>query len=193
MPRFLFALLLAGGLTVVRLKPDATYAAAAVAVHDVDGRAWSLLAPSPTQTDLLFFIATDCPITNRYVPEIARVCREYQPRGVRCFTIYPDAADAEIVKHHRQEYGIDAAIPAILDRGHRLVAAVGPRVTPEAAIYSPAGRTYRGRIDNLYIDVGRARREATQHDLRLALDASLSGRRIVQPETDAVGCVIQKP
>ena len=174
----------------VRLKPDATYEA--MSVLDVDGRSWSLLAPAPRQRDLLFFIATDCPISNRYVPEIGRLCREYQPRGVRCFTIYPDAADAGAVKRHRQEYGIDTAIPAILDRDHRLVAAVEPRVTPEAAIYSSAGRLYRGRIDNLYIDVGRARREATQHDLRLALDASLAGRSVTQAETAAIGCVIQK-
>jgi hypothetical protein len=186
MSRFLFVLLVAGGLA----GPDAL---PAMSVRDVDGRSWSLLAPAPRQTDLLFFIATDCPISNRYVPEITRLCREYQPRGVHCFTIYPEAADTGAVRRHRQDYGIDAAIPAILDRDHRLVAAVGPRVTPEAAIYSSAGRLYRGRIDNLYVDVGRARREATQHDLRLALDAALAGRSIAQPETDAIGCVIQKP
>jgi hypothetical protein len=161
-------------------------------VRDVDGRSWTPLAPAPRQNHLLFFIATDCPISNRYVPELTRLCREYQPRGVRCFTIYPEAADAGAVKRHRQEYGIDAAIPAILDRDHRLVAAVGPRVTPEAALYSAAGRLYRGRIDNWYIDVGRSRRAATQPDLRLALDATLAGRPIAQPETEAIGCVIPK-
>jgi hypothetical protein len=180
-------------LLMTALSAGLTPAHPVMAVRDVDGRSWSLLAPAPQQHDLLFFIATDCPISNRYLPEIARLCREYQPRGVRCFTIYPDAADAEAVARHRREYGITAAIPAILDRDHRLVAAVGPRVTPEAAVYSSAGRAYRGRIDNLYLDVGRARREATQHDLRLALDASLAGRSVAQPETDAIGCVIQKP
>ena len=190
MSRFLFVLLVAGGLAEARLTPGAP---GATNVRDVDGRSWSLLAPAPRQSDLLFFIATDCPISNRYVPEITRLCREYQPRGVRCFTIYPDATDAEAVKRHRQDYGIGASIPGILDRDHRLVAAVGPRVTPEAAIYSSAGRLYRGRIDNWYLDVGRARREATQHDLRLALDAALAGRSIAQAETDAIGCVIQKP
>ena len=103
---------------------------------------------------------------------------------------YPDATDAEAVKRHRQDYGIGASIPGILDRDHRLVAAVGPRVTPEAAIYSPAGRLYRGRIDNWYLDVGRARREATQHDLRLALDAALAGRSIAPGRRRMqIGCV----
>ena len=64
-------------------------------------------------------------------------------------------------------------------------------MTPEAAIYSLKGRVYLGRIDDLYVDVGRARREATRHDIRLALDAALAGRSIPQPETEAVGCFIQ--
>ena len=194
MSRFLLFLLVAAVLGETRLpgvllKPDA---ADAMSVRDVDGRSWTPLAPSPRQNHLLFFIATDCPISNRYVPELTRLCRAYQPRGVRCFTIYPEAVNEGAVKRHRQEYGIDPAIPAILDRDHRLVAAAGPRVTPEAAIYSAAGRLYRGRIDNWYIDVGRSRREATQHDLRLALDATLAGRPIASPETEAIGCVIPK-
>jgi hypothetical protein len=194
MSRFFLFLLVAGVLAETRLpgvllKPDA---ADAMNVRDVDGRSWTPLAPAPGQNHLLFFVATDCPISNRYVPQITRLCRDYQPRGVRCFTIYPEAVDAGAVKRHRQEYGIDAAIPAILDRDHRLVAAVGPRVTPEAAIYSAAGRRYRGRIDNWYIDVGRSRREPTQPDLRLALDASLAGRSIERTETEAIGCVIPK-
>ena len=155
-------------------------------VRDVDGRSWSLLAPAPRQTDLLFFIATDCPISNRYVPEITRLCREYQPRGVRCFTIYPEAADAGAVKRHRQEYGIDAAIPAILDRDHRLVAAVGPRVTPEAAIYSPAGRLYRGRIDNLVHRRGTrpARGDATRRQARARRVAGRTVHRAVRDGCD---------
>ncbi len=163
-----------------------------IELRDVDGRPWWLLAPPPAQFDLLFFISSDCPISNRYAPAIVRMCRDYQPRGVRCFTIYPDLTDARTIVRHRQEYGL-GTIPAILDRDYRLVRAVGPRVTPEAAIYSAAGRLYRGRIDNLYIDVGRSRRAATRNDARLALDEALAGRAITMPETEAVGCVIQVP
>ena len=164
-----------------------------IEVHDVDGRPWSLLAPAANQLDLLFFVSTDCPISNRYAPEIRRVCGDYRTRGVRCFAVYPDpTADQATVNQHRREYGFDRTIPAILDRNHTLVGVVGPQVTPEAAIYSSIGRVYRGLIDNLYVDVGRARREATRHDVRLALDAALAGRSIAQPKTEAVGCFMHK-
>src|SRR5712691_226158 len=110
-------------------------AAAPLTVRDVDGKSWSLLAPEGRQLDLLFFISSDCPISNRYAPEIQRVCSDYQSRGVRCFAVYPDAPDINAVMRHRQEYGFGALVPAIVDRARALVRAVGPHVTPEAAIY----------------------------------------------------------
>jgi len=169
-------------------------AAVAVTATDTNGKAWTLLTPAAHQLDLLFFVAPDCPISNRYAPEIARICAEYVPRGVRCFLIYPDQAlDAAAVSAHGREYGLSAAAPAIIDRRHDLVRAVGARATPEAALYSSAGRVYRGRIDDWYVDVGRSRRQATQHDLRLRIDASLAGRSIAPAETEAVGCFIVNP
>ena len=168
-------------------------APASVTVRDLDGRRLTLLSPADTQLELLFFISTDCPISNRYAPEIHRVCNDYQSRGVRCFAVYADAPDKEAVNRHRREYGFGAAVPGIVDRDRSLVRAVGPRVTPEVAVYSSAGRIYRGRIDDLYVDAGRTRRAATRHDLRLAVDAALGGRPIAPSETEAVGCYIQRP
>ena len=170
---------------------------ASISAEDTDGRSWTLLTPGAHQLDLLFFVATDCPISNRYAPEIKRICQDYSARGVRCFMVYADAGapgvDAATISKHRHEYGFGAMTPAIVDRKHALVGAVGPRVTPEAAIYSSAGRVYRGRIDDWYVDVGRSRRQATRHDVRLALDAALDGRRVAQPETEAIGCFITNP
>jgi len=179
--------LLAAGVLAVPLM-----AAPVMAVRDVDGRTQTLFAPPPHQFDLLFFISPECPISNRYAPEIRRICDEYGPRGVRCFAIYPDA-DVTTIKRHRQEYGFGDAMPAIFDRDHSVVRSVAPRVTPEAALYSQAGRVYKGRIDDLYVDVGRARRAATRHDLRLAIDAALAGRSPAAAQTDAVGCAIPAP
>ena len=62
----------------------------AVTAVDTDGQSWTLLAPAERELDLLLFVATDCPISNRYAPEIARICADYRPKGVRCFLVYPD-------------------------------------------------------------------------------------------------------
>ena len=49
-----------------------------IQVRDIDGKPWSLFAPAGNQLDLVFFLATDCPISNRYLPEIKRTCEEYR-------------------------------------------------------------------------------------------------------------------
>ena len=202
----LSALSALSAVSAVSATSPASLTSSPITAKDIDSRSWTLLAPGAHQLDLLLFVATDCPISNRYAAEIGRICSDYRRRGVRCFIVYPDAAGpdndinnvndvnnvAAVAKHHA-EYGFSAAGPAIIDRRHALVAAVGPRVTPEAAVYSSAGRVYRGRIDDMYIDVGRSSRQATRHDVRLALDAALAGRPVAQPETEAIGCFITNP
>ena len=161
-------------------------------VTDVDGRSWTLLAPPAGKPELLFFIGTECPISNRYAPEIARICREYGARGVQCFLVYPDASTRPAgAKTHRQAFGL-AAIPAIIDTRYAVVDAAGARVTPEAVIFTSRGRAYRGRIDDQYLDVTRSRPAPAHHDLRLALDAILAGRPAPGPQVPAVGCFIER-
>jgi hypothetical protein len=51
-------------------------------------------------------------------------------------------------------------------------------------------RVYLGRIDDRYVNIGLERPAATRHDLQDALTAVLSGARISEPTTQAVGCYI---
>ncbi|MEC7776571.1 MAG: hypothetical protein VYC32_10785, partial [Planctomycetota bacterium] len=61
---------------------------------------------------------------------------------------------------------------------------------PEAFVIGKPGILYRGRIDDLYADLGQKRRQARNRDLRDALDAVLSGKAVKNPTTRAVGCYI---
>lgn len=136
------------------------------------------------------FLYPDCPIANRTAPEIARVAGAFGPKGVRFFRVYAGADwRAEEVARHGAAYGLD--FPAVIDRDLALVRGSGATVTPEAAVFDGAGaRRYRGRIDNRYEDLGKARRRVTRHDLREALDALIAGRPVAVPETRAMGCYL---
>ena len=110
------------------------------------------------------------------------------------------SADAEAVRRligREPHAGFRVAVrcpfgaPAVIDDG-TLANAVDATVTPEAAIYTSAGRAYRGRIDNLYLDVGRARRAATVHDVREALDALSRGLPVKVTQTEPIGCSIER-
>ncbi len=148
------------------------------------------MATQPKET-VLFFITNDCPISNAFAPEIARICAEYQPRGAECKLVYIDPAMTdEAARAHAAAYG-HGRYARIVDRHHELVKAAGVTITPEAAVMNPAGKVlYRGRIDNSFVALGQPRRPATQRDLRDALDATLAGKPARHLETKALGCYI---
>ena len=155
-----------------------------------NGKKVTLLQDKSRRATVLLFVTNDCPITNSYAPEIKRICDEYSARKIAFYLVYADPElKASDVRQHVKEYRLPCA--ALLDPAHRLVHFTQAAVTPEAVILAPDGRRlYRGRIDDRYIDFGRARFAATTHDLREALDAVLQGRPVPHPIVKAVGCSI---
>jgi hypothetical protein len=169
-------------------------ATAPLTVRDIEGHRWTPLTPARGETNLVVFVSADCPISNRYAPEIGRIVREYASHGVHAWLVYTDpTVGTSGVKTNLAEFYADTPIPAIVDTGFVLTAAVGVIVTPEAAIYTSTGRVYRGRIDDQNPSLGQVRREPTRRDLRLSLDAVLTDRPVPHADVPAVGCFIERP
>ena len=86
---------------------------AADGVTDLDGHPVDPLA-GPAPVTVLVFVATDCPISNRYVPELGRLRARFEPAGVAFWLVYPTAEEspAAIVKHLR-EFGMTRRRSAI--------------------------------------------------------------------------------
>jgi hypothetical protein len=179
----------AGQVIPVLLCVPALFAGS-LAIPDINGLPRSPLKPDG-KASVLFFITSDCPISNSYAPEIQRICSEYSTKQISCDLVYVDPTlTVADVKKHTQDFGY-SSLPAILDSSQKLVKAAGATITPEAAIIGPSGQVlYRGRIDNVYAALGKRRPEATEHDLRKALDEILSSKPISTPHTQAIGCYI---
>jgi hypothetical protein len=161
---------------------------------DLNGNAVERLAPAGSPAVVLFFAASDCPISNRYIPEVRRLTEEFGSRGVRVWFVYPNPADnARVVRAHDAEFAINTENTA-LDTAQTLVQMAHVTVTPEAAVFIPEGaglrEVYRGRIDDRYIAFGRERPEAQHHDLENALRAVLAKQPVPQPGGPPVGCSI---
>ena len=159
---------------------------------DIEGVAHgSLEHPAQGAWSVLFFLTPDCPIANQYAPEIRRICDSYEPKGAHCYLVYADpslSADA-VRKHSRDFHG--SRYPAILDSDYSLVDAAGATVSSETAIFSSGGKLeYRGRIDDFNAALGAPRQQATQHDLRDALDALIAGRTVANTRTETIGCFL---
>jgi hypothetical protein len=162
-----------------------------LAIHDVNGVDRQPLRVETGKANVVFFIANDCPISNAFAREIARICGEYQGKGIHCDLVYvdPTLTDSE-ARSHAQEYG-HGDYPRFVDRRHELVKAAGVDVTPEAAVINRDGKVvYRGRIDDSFAALGQPRRPVKSADLRNALDAIVAGKPVAVAETKALGCFI---
>jgi DNA-binding transcriptional LysR family regulator len=164
--------------------------AGSLQIHAIDGTTLRPLEPAGI-ANVLLFVATDCPISNSYAPEIQRICRAYASSGISCALIYEDAGvTASVVRKHLDDYRY-RGIPAAIDRDGALALQVRASVTPEAVVIDRHGTIrYRGRIDNFYAALGRPRQTVTAHDLQDALAAIAAGRPVASSETEAVGCYI---
>lgn len=143
-----------------------------------------------TAITLFLFTRTDCPISNRYAPEIRRLYDKFSPQNVIFWLVYLDPDETvETIRQHIADYSYPCA--ALRDPQHTLVKMTGARVTPEAAVFVAERKmVYRGRIDDRYVDFGKARAAPTTHDLEQALEAVLSGNPVAESTTSAVGCYI---
>lgn len=143
---------------------------------------------SHARVRVLLFVRTDCPITNRYAPELARIADEFKGRSVEFWLVYPDASETDRkIQEHIADYHFPGS--PLHDPAHALVKRAHATVAPEAAVFDSAGDLkYHGRIDDRYIDIGKTRPAAQSHDLEDAIAAVLTGKSIAQPVTRAVGC-----
>lgn len=141
---------------------------------------------------VLFFLATECPVSNFYAPEYVDLAKMYGKRGVAFYGIHCDPdVTAEQASKHAKDYKL--TFPILLDPKQVLAAATGVQVTPEAVVLLPDGNVqYRGRIDDRYAENGRRRDDAQKHDLRNALDAVLKGEVPRVRKTKAFGCPLPK-
>ncbi len=157
---------------------------------DLQGRQVDPLKQTDAKATVFLFTRTDCPISNRYAPEVLRLHAKFKSDNVRFWLVYPDPDESvKAIREHVKEYGYSFSV--LRDPHHRLVKKTQVKVTPEAAVFVPARRmVYRGRIDDRYVDFGKARATPTQNDLEQALQAILEGRPVDRAMTPAVGCFI---
>jgi len=150
-----------------------------------------LAAPRGVKAIVFLFTSTDCPISNRYAPELRRLAGLFGPKGVMFRLVYPNPAEgAAAIRAHIVDFAYAGASEALRDPKHALVTFTGATITPEAAVYAGGRVQYRGRIDNRFVDFGVDRPAATEHDLHDAIAAILAGTPVAHPETQAVGCYI---
>jgi hypothetical protein len=142
------------------------------------------------KAQVLLFVRSDCPISNRYAPELKRLYKTYSPSGIDFLLVYPEAGlTTAAIKQHDRDYGY--SIPSVLDPDHRYVARAKAHVTPEAAVFVKDKLVYLGRIDDSYVDIGKSRAQPDHRDLDEELSAISAGKVPPFHQTTSIGCVIE--
>lgn len=173
--------------SILTLLVTVVTALAQIRTADVAGNPVQLFEAGGSKPTVFIFVRTDCPIANRYAPEIERLYQAYAARAA-FYLVYPDAGESrDLIHKHLTDYNY--SLPALRDLNLALVKLAKVRVTPEAAIFSPGGQLlYHGRIDNRYVAAGRAMNAPTHRDLKEALETILAGKSVKGPNAPAIGC-----
>jgi peroxiredoxin len=160
---------------------------------NVDGRTVSLVDFRDSSALLVIFLCNHCPYVKHVAPELARLAREYQARGVAVVGIssndadaYPDDAPQRMVEEARQR-GYPFAY--LYDATQAVAHAYHAACTPDFYVFDSQRRlVYRGQLDS-----SRPKSDVpvTGSDLRAALDAALAGQPVPEPQRPSLGCNIK--
>lgn len=187
---WLVALSLISAIGCAQDNPAARRGPTPPGLFDLDGKPFDLFAREKGRICVVIFTRTDCPISNRFAPEIRRLQETYHPRGVDLYLVYVDSREEpQAIRRHLQEYRYGC--PGLRDPEHSLVAYCHAAATAEAVVFNGRGENvYQGRITDQYVAAGTARAEATRHDLEDAIKSTLMGQAVATPRTRAIGCSI---
>jgi hypothetical protein len=139
---------------------------------------------------VLLFVRTDCPISNRYAPEVRRLHDKYESQGFNFWLVYPDPDEtSDEIRQHVKEFAYPCRV--LRDPEHVMVRLSKASVTPESAVFTTDGRLiYHGRIDDRYVDLGRKRPAPSARNLEEVLSSLARGEHVSASSAPAVGCAI---
>ncbi len=162
----------------------------------------SVDAGGPAERNLYIFVTHECPIANRYAPEIGRIAEEHLDLVGPTVVVYADAkALAKDCATHFEQYYLASNSPEdeaevvsvtmVHDAEHEWVKRFDVRAVPTAVIARGEAVLYHGRIDDRNPRLGARRVQADQEDLREALVALRAGS-LTPTRTTVVGCSIDR-
>ena len=141
---------------------------------------------------VVVFLAPLCPICQDYTYFLNALHDQWTATEapVEIVGVFPEgSASQDDIERFAATYGVNW--PLQLDE-EGWVDDLHARWTPEVFVLDSVGRVhYRGRVNDLYVSLGKHRPKPKRHDLRDAVAALLAGQAPRDSVTQAVGCPIE--
>lgn len=142
---------------------------------------------------LVMFLCNHCPFVKHIRAELARVGRDYAPRGVGIVAIssndidkHPDDSP-DLMKAEATQAGY--TFPYLFDETQEVAKAYHAACTPDFFLFDAGHRlVYRGQLDDSRPSNAKP---VTGRDLRAALDAVLAGEPVASAQLPSIGCNIK--
>jgi hypothetical protein len=160
------------------------------AVTNVSGQGLRLGESTNTRIVVLVFLGPECPVSQRYAPELNRIARA-QTNGVEFFGVIsaPSITRTQALAFVN-EYALK--FPVLFDDRGELARWLRPTHVPEAFVLKRDGDlVYHGRIDDAFAAPGMPRTAFQNHELRDAMAAVLSGGAPRKSYAKPVGCYFE--
>jgi len=144
---------------------------------------------------MIMFICNHCPYVVHVMPEIVKLVKEYEPKGVKFVAIssndveaYPQDGPIKM-KEFMAEWQLD--FPYLFDNTQEVAKAYEAACTPDFYIFNAdLHLVYRGRLDESRPRVENPQ-PLTGKDIRGALNAILADRKVPEIQFPSIGCNIK--
>ncbi|HEX9779879.1 MAG TPA: thioredoxin family protein [bacterium] len=142
---------------------------------------------------LVMFICRHCPYVQHVKEELARLGRDYGPKGVGIVAIsandvssHPDDSPEQL---KAMAEGLGFTFPLCYDESQETAKAYTAACTPDFFLFDQdRALVYRGQLDESRPDSGKP---VTGKDLRAAIEAVLSGKRVPPDQRPSLGCNVK--
>jgi peroxiredoxin len=160
---------------------------------NVNGRPVSLAQFKDAKALLVVFMCNHCPYVKHVAPELAKLARDYQAKGVAVVgisandvTSHPDDAPEQMAREAKAR---GYSFPYLYDESQSVAKAYKAACTPDFYVFDRDQKlVYRGQLDASRPDSGMP---LTGKDLRAALDAVLAGKPVAADQKPSIGCNIK--
>lgn len=155
-----------------------------------DGRLYSMESFRDSTLLVVVFMSNRCPGVKAYDARLARLSKEFGPKGVQFVginpideSLYPTESLREMAKAAHER---NVPFPYLKDASQELARRFGAVATPHTFVLDQARAIrYAGKIDDAFLPA-----KASKHYLRDAIEALLAGRDPSPVTTLPLGCAI---
>ncbi len=161
-----------------------------IELSSMDGMDFPLKQLENDSATVIIFLSPECPIAQKYTRTLNQFQAEFKSYNFSFYGIFNgDLGNKSSALNFTKKYKINFTL--LKDEKNSLKEMLGATISPEVFVIQNKKIVYKGMIDNWFFALGKKRQIITEHFLKDALKAIVSGEEIKVKKTKAVGCYLQ--